>query len=183
MTRDQAIAILHQFVANENLRRHMYACEAAMRDYAGKYQGDPNEWGIVGILHDFDWEIHPTMADHPIKGQPLLEQAGVPESIRRAIMAHAVHTGVKPESMMEKSMFAVDELTGFIVACALVMPDKKLASVTVDGITKKLKQKGFAAKVNRQEIQQGIELLGLPAAEHFQNVLTSMQNIHEQLGL
>lgn len=183
MTRDEALAILHEYVQNENLRRHMYAVEAAMRAYALKYDGDPDEWGIVGLLHDFDWEIHPTLEDHPVKGQPILEEAGVPADIRRAIMTHAPFTGIKPETMMEKCIFAVDEISGFIVACALVQPTKKLADVTVEGIKKKLKSKGFAAKVNRDEIAQGVDMIGLPEDEHYHSVLTAMQNIHEQLGL
>lgn len=182
-TRDQALAILQEYVQNENLRRHMYACEAAMRAYAQKYGGDQDEWGIVGLLHDFDWEIHPTLDDHPAKGQAILENRGVPDQIRRAVMAHAPHTGVRTESMMEKCIFAVDELTGFIVACALVTPEKTLATVTVDGIQKKLKSKSFAAKVNRQDITDGVKLLGLSENEHYQTVLTAMQGIHEQLGL
>jgi predicted hydrolase (HD superfamily) len=181
--REDAIKLLEKFVKNENLRRHMYACEAAMRDYAKLYNGDPDEWGIVGLLHDFDWEIHPTAADHPAAGQPILESRGVSPAIRKAIMAHATHTGVKPETMMEKCMFAVDELTGFIVACALVNPEKKLANVTIDGIKKKLKQQAFAAKVNRQEIAEGVLMLGLPETDHFQHVLSSMQRIHDTLGL
>lgn len=183
MTRDEALKILHEHVKNENLRRHMYATEAAMRAYAVKYNGDPDEWGIVGLLHDFDWEIHPTLEEHPAKGQPILASAGVPDAIRQAIMAHAPHTGTVPQSMMEKCIFAVDEISGFIVACALVQPDKKLANVTVDGIKKKLKQKAFASKVNREEIAQGVALIGVPEEDHYQTVLTAMQNIHEDLGL
>ncbi|MBI2984540.1 MAG: HAD family hydrolase [Candidatus Kerfeldbacteria bacterium] len=183
MTRDEAVAILHQHVKNENLRRHMYATEAAMRAYAAKYHGDPDEWGMVGLLHDFDWEIHPNLHDHPRKGQFILESRGVPEPIRRAILAHAPLTDVKPESMMEKCIFAVDEMAGFIVACALVQPDKQLAQVTVEGIKKKLKSKGFAAKVNRGEIAAGVAILGIPEDEHYQNVLAAMQGIHEALGL
>lgn len=183
MTRDEALVILHDHVKNENLRRHMYAVESAMRAYAVKYNGDQDEWGMVGLLHDFDWEIHPNLDDHPAKGQVILEQAGVSESIRKAIMAHAPHTGTVPQTDMEKCIFAVDEISGFIVACALVQPDKKLADVTVDGIKKKLKSKGFAAKVNRDEITQGVAMLGVPEDEHFQTVLTAMQNIHEELGL
>lgn len=182
-TRDQALSLLHQYVQNENLRRHMYAVEAAMRVYAVKYGGDPDVWGITGLLHDFDWEIHPTLEDHPIKGQPLLEQAGVPGDIRRAIMAHAPFTGIKPETMMEKCLFAVDELCGFIVACALIQPEKKLATVSVDGIKKKLKSKSFAMKVHRDDIVQGVALLGIPEDEHLQTVLSAMQNIHEDIGL
>lgn len=182
-TRDQALAIVRQHVKNENLRRHMYATEAAMRAYAAKYGGQADEWGLVGLLHDFDWEIHPTLEDHPVKGQPILETAGVPANIRQAILAHAPHTGVKAETMMEKCIFAVDELTGFIVACALVQPDKKLASVTIESIKKKLKSEGFAAKVNREEIAQGVAILGLTEDEHYQTVLSAMQNIHDELGL
>ncbi len=182
-TRGHAMAILHEHVQNENLRRHMYAAEAAMRYYANKYGGNPDEWGIVGLLHDFDWEIHPTLEDHPAKGQTILERRGVPQNIRQAIMAHAPHTGTKAESMMEKCIFAVDELTGFIVACALIQPSKKLADVTVDSIKKKLKSKSFAAKVSRDGIAQGVVLIGLPQEEHFQNVLAAMQDIQEQLGL
>lgn len=161
----------------------MYACEAAMRAYALKYGGNQDEWGIVGLLHDFDWEIHPTLEDHPMKGQAILESRGVPAAIRRAIMAHAPFTGVKPATMMEKCIFAVDELTGFIVACALVTPTKKLADVTVDSIKNKLKQKAFAAKVNREEIAQGAALLDVSDNEHFQTVLRAMQDIHQELGL
>lgn len=183
MTRDEALAILREHVKNENLRRHMYACEAAMRAYAGVHSGNADDWGLVGLLHDFDWEIHPTLEEHPTKGQQILESRGVPADIRRAIMAHAPHTGVKAESMMEKCIFAVDELTGFIVACALVTPEKKLAAVTVETIKKKLKQKAFAARVNREEIAQGLTLLGVSEDDHYQRVLTAMQGIHEQLGL
>lgn len=182
-TREQAIEILHEHVKNENLRRHMYAVEAAMRAYAIKYNGHPDEWGIVGLLHDFDWEIHPTLEDHPIKGQVILEGRGVPATIRRAIMAHAPHTGTKAETMVEKCIFAVDEISGFIVACALIQPEKKLANVTVEGIKKKLKSKSFAAKVNREEIAQGVAMIGLTEDEHFGTVLQAMQDIHEKLGV
>lgn len=183
MTRADALSIMHEFVRNENLRKHMLAVEAAMRVYAAIYHGDPEQWGIVGLLHDFDWEIHPTLEEHPIKGQAILESRGVPADIKRAIMAHAPFTGVKPESDMEKCIFAVDELCGFIVACALVIPDKKLAGVTVKGIQRKLKSKSFAAKVNREEIQQGIALLRIPAEQHVATILQAMQNTHESLGL
>ncbi len=181
--RDQALAIVHEFVKNENLRRHMYACEAAMKVYALKFGGDTEKWGIVGLLHDFDWEIHPSLEEHPTKGQAILESRGVPKEIRQAILAHAPHTGVVAESMMEKCIFAVDELTGMIVACALVTPDKKLANVTIESIKKKLKQKSFAGNVSRDDITKGVALLGLSEDEHFQIVLTAMQSIHEQLGL
>lgn len=182
-TRDQALALMHTHVQNENLRRHMYACEAAMRAYAGLYGGDQEVWGIVGLLHDFDWEIHPTAEEHPVKGQSILAAAGVPDDIRQAIMAHAPHTGTIAQTMMEKCIFAVDELSGFIVACALVTPEKSLANVTIDSIKKKLLSKSFAARVSRQDIADGITLLGRTPDEHYATVLQSMQDIHKELGL
>lgn len=183
MTRTDALVILDEFVKNANLKKHMLAVEAAMRAYAAKFGGDPDEWGIVGLLHDFDWEIHPTLEDHPLKGQSILEQRSVPENIRHAILAHAPATGVRPETPMERAIFACDEISGFIVAVALMTPDKKLAEVTVESVEKKLKRKDFAAKVNRQEIEEGIATLGLPREQHFQTVLQALQGIHEQLGL
>lgn len=183
MTRAKALAVLDEHVKNPNLKKHMLAVEAAMRAYALKFGGDPEEWGIVGLLHDFDWEIHPTLDDHPIKGQPILAERGVPERMRRAILAHAPRTGVKPETPMEKTLFACDEISGFIVAVALMTPNKRLADVTIESIERKLKRKDFAAKVNRQEIDDSIQLLGVPRNEHLQNVLTAMQGIHQELAL
>lgn len=183
MTRAKALAVLDEHVKNPNLKKHMLAVEAAMRAYALKFGDDPEEWGIVGLLHDFDWEINPTLDDHPIKGQPILAERGVPEHMRHAILTHAPRTGVKPETPMEKTLFACDEISGFIVAVALMTPNKKLADVTVESIERKLKRKDFAAKVNRQEIDDSIQLLGVPRNEHIQNVLTAMQGIHQELAL
>lgn len=183
MTRNDALAILDEHIKNPNLKKHMLAVEAAMRFYAGQHGGDPDEWGMAGLLHDFDWEIHPTLEDHPIKGQAILAERGVPEHVRHAILAHAPLTGVTPATSMEKALFACDEISGFIVAVALMTPEKKLAGVTVENIEKKLRRKDFASKINRLEIDDGIRLLGLPRNEHFQNVLTAMQTIHDDLGL
>lgn len=183
MTRTDALAILDEHVKNPNLKKHMLAVEAAMRAYAKKFGGDPEEWGTVGLLHDFDYEVHPTLEEHPIKGLTILEERGVPERIRHAILAHAKHTGVKPETPMEKAAFACDELTGFIIAVALVMPNKKLAEVAVQNIEKKLKQKSFAAKVSREEIDEGVAMLCVQRADHFRIVLAALQEIHETLGL
>ncbi len=183
MTRADALTILDEHVRNQNLRKHMLAVEAAMRAYATMNQADPEEWGIVGLLHDFDWEIHPTLAEHPAAGQPILEARGVPPHIRHAILAHAKHTGVRPATPMEKSVFACDELTGLIVAVALVTPSKKLVDVTVDRVMKKMGQRAFAANVNREEIHEGAELLQLPLPDHIGNVLRAMQGISGQLGL
>ncbi len=183
MTRNDALVILDEHVKNPNLKKHMLAVESVMRSYAEKYNGDPDEWGIAGLLHDFDWEIHPTAAEHPVKGQPILESRGVPAPIRHAILAHAAHVGVKPETDMEKALFASDELTGLIVAVALVSPNKKLSDVTIDRVIKKMAQKAFAANVNRDEIIDGARLLNIPLELHIGNVLVSMQQNHEQLGL
>ena len=183
MTRTEALAILDEYVKNPNLKKHMLAVEAAMRSYAEKYHGDPDEWGIAGLLHDFDWEIHPTAEEHPTKGQPILESRGVPVTIRRAILAHSAHTGVKPETVMEKALFASDELTGLIVAVALISPNRSLTEVTIGRVIKKMSQKAFAANVNRDEIIEGSALLGIPLELHIGNVLVSMQQIHTMLGL
>lgn len=183
MTRVDAQAILDAHVKNGNLKKHMYAVEAAMRYYAAMYKGDPDEWGITGLLHDFDWEIHPTLDAHPVQGQAILEHHGVPPHIRHAILTHAKHTGVPPQTAMEKAVFACDELTGLIVAVALVSPHKKLSEVTVDRVMKKMGQRAFAANVNREEIREGASLLGLPVETHVQHVLSAMQGIADVLGL
>jgi putative nucleotidyltransferase with HDIG domain len=183
MTRTEALAILDEHVKNPNLKKHMLAVEAVMRSYADKLNGDPDAWGIAGLLHDFDWEIHPTATKHPIKGQPILESRGVPENIRHAILAHAAHTGVKPETNMEKVLFASDELAGLIVAVALVSPNRTLSDVTIDRVIKKMAQKAFAANVNRDEIIEGAKLLNIPLELHIGNVLVAMQQIHETLSL
>ena len=183
MTRADALAIIDEYVGNPNLKKHMVAVEAAMRTYAAIYHGNPDEWGITGLLHDFDWEIHPTAESHPSEGQPILKSRGVPPHIRHAIMAHAFHTGVVPSTNMERCLFASDELTGLIIAVALVMPDKKLSGVTVERVMKKMGQKAFASNVNREEIRKGANLLNVPLEQHIGNVLTAMSAIHTELGL
>lgn len=181
--RRDAWALLTRYTKNKNLQKHALAVEAAMRHYARHFGENEDEWGMVGLLHDFDWEIHPTLEEHPIKGQAILEQEGFPRHIRRAIMAHAPHTGTARTSLMEKAIFAVDELTGFIVAVALVRPAKKLEDVDVAAVKKKMKEKSFAAAVNREDIQKGAEELGLPLDEHIHHVLTAMQESSDALGL
>lgn len=154
-----------------------------MRHYAISFQEDPEIWGMVGLLHDFDYEKFPTLDKHPYEGQKILEAEGYPEIIRHGIMAHAPHTGTARVTRMEKAIFAVDELTGFIVACALVKPNKKLAEVDVASVKKKMKSKGFAAAVKREDIELGAKELGLSLDEHIQHVLTAMQGISAELGL
>lgn len=183
MTRDEAFAILTEFTKNPNLIKHGLGVEASMRFYARKFHEDEELWGITGLLHDFDYEIHPTMPDHPMKGSAILREREIPEEIIHGILAHATFTGEPRDTMMKKTIFAADELSGFIVAVALVQPDKKLASVKVESVLKKLKVPSFAAKVNREEIQQGAEELGLPLEVHVANVLAGLQERHETLGL
>ncbi len=191
MTRDQALAIVHEFVKNENLVRHMLAVESAMAAYAKKYneglpadRQDEEKYRVTGLLHDFDWEIHPTLEGHPQKGSAILQERGVEEEIIRAILSHAQHTGVSRDTLMEKALFAIDELTGLITTTALVRPSKKISDVEVKSIKKKWKDKGFAAGVNREEIEQGTRELGLDLwGEHVPLVLSAMQSIASDLGL
>ncbi len=184
MTREEALAIVREFVKNENLVKHMLAVESAMAAYAKKYGEDEEKWRVTGLLHDFDWEIHPTLEGHPQKGSEILRQKGVDEEVIRAIMSHAPHTGVSRDTLMEKSLFAIDELTGLITTTALVRPSKKIADVEVKSIKKKWKDKGFAAGVNREEVELGTKELGVDLwEEHVPMVLHAMQGISEDLGL
>jgi putative nucleotidyltransferase with HDIG domain len=170
-------------VKNENLRKHMYAVSEAMRQYAKKYSEDEEKWAVVGLLHDFDWEIHPNAEEHPVKGSEILKERGYPDEILRAILSHADYTGVTRDSLMEKTLFAVDELTGFITACALVQPSKKLADVKVESVRKKFKKKEFARQVNRDDMIKGAEGLGVDLDEHIAFVLNAMRGIEDKLGL
>lgn len=181
--RQQAWELLNRYTKNPNLIKHGLCVEAAMRHYAKHFQEDVELWGMVGLLHDFDYEQYPSLEEHPYKGQEILEQEGFSEELRRGIMAHAPHTGTSRLTLMEKSVFAVDELTGLIVACALVKPDKKLSSVDVAGVKKKMKQKSFAAGVNRQDIITGAEELGLSVEDHIEHVLKALQGTADTLGL
>lgn len=184
ITRDQAFAIVQEFVKSESLIKHMLAVEAAMATYAKKYGEDEEVWRIAGLLHDFDWEIHPTLEEHPLKGVPILRERGVSEEIIRAILGHAPFTETSRDTKMEKALFAVDELTGLITTTALVRPSKKIGDVEVKSIKKKWKDKGFAAGVNREEVEQGATELGVDLwEEHIPTVLAAMQEIAEDLGL
>ena len=183
MKRKEALAIIHEFIQNPNLIRHMLAVEAAMRFYAPQYHQDVETWGITGLLHDFDWEIHPSMDEHPQKGVPILRERGVPEEICRAILSHADHTQVPRESLMEKALYACDEITGLIVAVALVRPSKSLADLKVKSVKKKWKDKSFAAGANREEIERGAREFGVDLWEHVGNIIAAMRQIAPQLGL
>ncbi|MBI9048287.1 MAG: HDIG domain-containing protein [Anaerolineaceae bacterium] len=184
MTRDDAYNIVKQYVNNQNLRNHMLAVEAAMKFYALQYEPEHVEkWQIVGLLHDFDWEIHPTMEDHPQKGAEILKQLNVPEDIIRAVLSHADYTGTSRVSIMEKALFACDEITGLITAVVMVRPSKSLMDLSVSSVKKKWKNLNFAAGANRKEIQEGAEEFGIDLWQHVENVITAMQSIASEIGL
>lgn len=183
MTRDEAAAILHEFTQSESLRRHALAVEAAMRAYARKYGEDEEYWGVIGLVHDFDWEIHPTLEGHPTKGAEILRERGVDEAIVLDIVSHGIDTGVPRDTLVRKVLFAVDELTGFIIAVALVRPSRSLNDLKAKSVTKKLKDKSFAAAVNRDDLREGAEALGVELSEHVQFVIEAMRPIGSELGL
>jgi putative nucleotidyltransferase with HDIG domain len=178
MHREEALAIVREFVKNENLVRHMLAVEAAMRFYAGKFGEDQELWGAVGLLHDFDWEIHPDLARHPQAGAPILRQRNVPEEIVHGVLSHADHTGVAREAL-----FACDELTGLITAVALVRPSRSLSDLTAKSVKKKWKDRAFAAGANREEIERGAAEFGVELWEHVDNVILAMRPIATDLDL
>ena len=183
MEYEKALNIVHEYVKSDSLRKHMYAVSEAMRQYAKKYGDDEEKWAVVGLLHDFDWEIHPNAEEHPIKGVEILREKGYSDEICKAILSHADYTGVKRETLMEKALFACDELSGFLIACALVQPTKKLADVKVESVKKKFKKKEFARQVNREDMLKGPEELGVQLDEHIEFVLKAMQGIADKLGL
>ena len=182
-TRKDAIELLHEYTKTDSLRRHALGVEQAMRKMAEKYHGDPNEWGITGLMHDFDYEMYPTMEEHPYKGNEILKSKGYPDSITKAIMGHATYTGVARETDMAKSLFAVDELTGFIFAVTYVRPSKSIFEVKPRSVKKKLKQKSFAASVVREDIFLSVDELGLDLTEHVQFVIDALSEKAEELGL
>jgi putative nucleotidyltransferase with HDIG domain len=182
-TYEDALKLLFEYTESENLRKHAFAVESAMRAYARKFGEDEEKWAIVGLLHDFDYEKFPTPDQHPWVGSKILEERGYPEDIRKAILGHADYTGVPRDTLMAKVLYACDELCGFITAVALVRPNKKLEEVTVESVKKKLKDKAFARSVNREDIYKGAEELGIPLDEHIQFVIDAMKSIAEKLGL
>lgn len=183
MTRDEAYQLMCEWTASESLRKHMLAVEAAMRFYARKFGEDEETWAVVGLLHDMDYEKHPSKEEHPYQTVKLLRERGEPEAIVRAILAHADYSGVTPETPMEKTILAVDELCGFLTAVALVRPSKSLLDVEVSSVKKKMKDKAFARQVSRDDISRGATLLGLTLDEHIANCLEAMKAVAGELGL
>jgi putative nucleotidyltransferase with HDIG domain len=183
ISRAQAWTLLTEFTKNPNLIKHALAVEAAMRAYARRLGENEEVWGIVGLIHDFDYEQHPTMEEHVWTGMQILRERGWPEEIIQAVGAHAPYTGIPRTTPLTRAIFAVDELTGLIVAVTLVRPSKSILDVTVESVKGKWKDKAFARGVNRQEIEQGAAELGVPLDEHIATVLQAMVGIADELGL
>jgi len=181
-TRADAYALLREFTASDALIKHMLSVEAAMRAYARKHGQDEEAWGIAGLLHDFDYERYPEVPDHPMKGSAILQERGYPDEIREAILGHVPPIQFPRTTLMAKTLYACDELCGFIHACALVRPNK-LSDLEVSSVKKKMKDKAFARNVNREDITQGAAELGVPLEEHIGFVIAAMKAIAPELGL
>jgi len=181
--REAAWCLLTEFTQSESLRKHALAVEACMRTYAGKRGGDEELWGIVGLIHDFDYEKYPSAEEHPFKGNEILKERGYADEVRRAIMSHADYTGVKRETDMEKALFACDELAGFITATALIKPGKSLAEVDAKSVRKRMKDKAFARSVSREDITNGAAELGVELDEHITFCIEAMKSVAGELGL
>lgn len=183
MDRNKALELVHHYVKNENLIKHMLAVEAAMRFYAKKLNQDEEIFALAGLLHDFDWEIHPNIEGHPLAGEPILREAGVPEEVIHAILCHADHTGIPRKSLLDKTLYACDEITGLITAVALVRPTKSILDLESNSVKKKWKDKAFAAGANRNEIAQAAEEFGVELWQHVDNVILAMRTIASDLDL
>lgn len=183
MTRDEAWSVVCEFVKSDSLRRHMLGVEACMLAYAQKFGENAEQWQVTALLHDFDWEIHPNAPDHPMKGEAILADRGVDETIRRAILSHANYSGVPRVSLLERALFACDELAGFLTACSYVKPGKSIAEVDVASVKRKLKDKAFARNVNRDDITNGAQELQVPLEEHIAFCIEAMKAKAAELGL
>lgn len=183
MTRDEALALVREFVKNEGLVRHMLCVEAAMRFYAEKFGEDAETWGLLGLIHDFDWEIHPTLEQHPMDGAPILRERGIPEDLVQDILSHADRTGVPRDTLRRKALYACDEITGFVTAVALVRPSRSLYDLEASSVKKKWKDKAFAAGAERAHIEAATAEFGMDQWEHVANVILAMRKIAPELGL
>ena len=187
-TRAEALALMHEYTQSDSLRKHMLAVEAAMRAYAAKFGEDQERWGLTGLMHDFDYERYPNAEHSPTQGHPaegvrILRERGWPEDILVAIMGHGTYTGVARETRMAKALFAVDELTGMVTATALVRPSRSINEVDAKSVKKKMKDKGFARGVNRDDVMLGAQELGVELDEHIQFVVDAMRGVADSLGL
>ena len=183
MTRDEALALVREFVKNEGLVRHMLCVETAMRFYAEKFGEDVETWGLLGLIHDFDWEIHPTLEEHPTAGSAILRERGIPEELVQDILSHADHTGVPRDTLRRKALYACDEITGFVTAVALVRPSRSLYDLEPSSVKKKWKDKAFAAGAERVNIEAATAEFGLDQWEHVGNIIAAMRRIAPDLGL
>ena len=181
--RDRAWGILTEFTRSDNLRKHALAVEASMRAYAGRYGGDPEVWGMAGMLHDFDYEVHPAAPHHPMKGTEILQSRGVPDEVVYAILAHADYSGYPRVSLLDRGLYACDELSGFVTACALVRPGRAIAGLETASVRKKLKDKAFARTVNRDDVYRGAEELGVDLDAHIGFVVGALTAVAPRLGL
>jgi putative nucleotidyltransferase with HDIG domain len=183
VTRNEALEILHEHTKSESLRRHALQVETCVAAYALKFGQAEEDWRVTALLHDFDYEMHPEAPDHPMKGEAILEARGVSAEIRRAILSHPNYSGVSRDSLLEKSLFACDELSGFISACALVKPSRKVEEVDVKSVRKKMKDKAFARSVSREDIVNGAAGLGVDLDEHIEFCINAMRRNAEAIGL
>ena len=183
MDRNQAWELLCEFTKTDNLRRHALAVEACVAAYARKLGEDEQKWSVTALLHDFDYEIHPQGPEHPMEGEPILAARGVDPEVRRAILSHANYSGVSRESLLEKTLFACDELAGFLTACAYVQPTKSIKDVQVKSVRKKLKDKAFARSVSREDIISGAQELGIDLDEHIEFCIRAMSERAAELGI
>jgi putative nucleotidyltransferase with HDIG domain len=182
-TRDAAWALLTEFTQNDNLLKHALAVEAAVRGYARRFGEDETLWGIVALVHDFDYERYPDLKDHPFRGAEILRERGWPETVIRGVLSHADHTGVARESRLEHTLFACDEMAGFVTAAALVRPSKSVLDLEATSVIKRMKEKAFARAVNRDDLRKGAGEIGLPLEEHAANVIAFMREQADALGL
>ena len=183
LSREAAWALVTEYTASDSLRKHMLAVEAALRGYARKWGESEEDWGVVGLLHDFDYERWPDLENHPFRGVEILKEKGYPEWVTRAILSHAEYSGVPRESRLEKALFACDELSGFVTAAALVRPSKSVLDLETSSVLKRMKDKAFARAVSRDDIRKGAEEIGLPLDEHVGNVIAFMRERADLLGL
>ena len=183
LTRDQAWALLNEYTKGESLLKHALAVEAAVRGYARMFDEDEAAWAVVALLHDFDYERWPSLEEHPFKGVEILKSLGYPEWVTRAILSHADYSGVPRESRLEKTLFACDEMAGFITAASLIRPSRSILDLEASSVVKRMKDKAFARAVSREDLKRGAEELGLPLDEHVANVIAFLRVQAEPLGL